>query len=291
MDKKTENSSARKTGKAPPRPKNPPVESQPKPDSIALRAFSLLEYIVRAESPVSLDDAAKGCDLPKPTVFRILDMLGEAALLQRDPEGKRFIAGPRLSLFAFDVLHNSMQRAHCHNILENLVSEIKETCNITMLDGNEVLYLDRVETKLPLRLSLGPGTRVPLHCTASGKLFLSRMPPKRVQRLLGKQPLARYTDKTITDIDVLLKELKEIRKTHIGTYDSEIFDDSVAIAVPIAGNNKRVHMAVAVHGPASRLTLSICMEQFLPVMRKAAEAITAVLIPTGDAPKSNAGNR
>jgi DNA-binding IclR family transcriptional regulator len=283
MEKTSKSIPAEKPGKPLPKAEKPP-KNLPKSESIALRAFSLLEYIVKAEGPVSLDEVTRGCDLPKPTAFRILEMLREAAMLQRDPEGKRFVVGPRLSLFAFDVIQHSIQRTECHNILKDLVDKIGETCNITMLDGNEVLYLDRVETQLPLRLSLSPGTRVPLHCTASGKLFLSRMSPRQIQRLLGKAPLARYTDKTITDLDVLLEELKVIRQTRIGTYDSEIFNDSISIAVPIGGSNKRIYMAVAVHGPASRMTLPICMERFLPVMRDAAAAITEILLPVHELP-------
>lgn len=287
MEKISKSLVAEKPSKSSPKAEKPP-KNQPKSESIALRAFSLLEYIAKAEGSVSLDEIARGCDLPKPTAFRILDMLRGAALLQRDPEGKRYIMGPRLSLLAYEVLQHSIQRAECHHILEDLVDEIGETCNITMLDGNEVLYLDRVETKLPLRLSLNPGTRVPLHCTASGKLFLSRMSPKQIQRLLGKPPLARYTDKTITDLDVLFHELKVIRQTGIGTYDSEIFDDSVSIAVPIGGSNKRVYMAIAVHGPASRVTLPICMERFLPALRRAADAITLSLMLTPELSSKNA---
>jgi len=138
-----------------------------------------------------------------------------------------------------------------------------------------------VETTLPLRLSLKPGTRVPLHCTASGKLFLSQMPPKQVHRLLGKEPLKRYTDKTITDPDVLEEELKKTRSTMVGTYDSEYFSDSVSIAVPIEDPSGRMRAAVAVHAPSSRMTIESCMEH-LPTLRRAARAIAAVLIPPPD---------
>lgn len=253
-------------------------KSEPKTESIALRAFSILEYIVNEEEPVSLDDVTRNCELPKPTAFRILDMLRDAGLLQRDPAGKRYVIGARLATFAFDVLQHSMHRAECHNVLKALVDEIGETCNITMLDGNEVLYLDRVETDAPLRLSLKPGTRVPLHCTASGKLFLSRMPNKQVQRLLGPGPYPRYTDKTITDPVKLGEVLETVRKTGIGTYDSEYFDDSISIAVPIGVHTKRVFMAVAVHGPASRVTMSLCMDHFLPALQRAADKIGSILL-------------
>jgi DNA-binding IclR family transcriptional regulator len=173
-----------------------------------MRAFSILDYIVKGNNPVSLDEATRGCGLPKPTVFRILDMLQEANLVQREPVSKRYTIGPRLAQFALDVLQHSVLHTQCDRILRALVDEVGETCNLTTLDGSEVLYLHRVETPLPLRLSLGPGTRVPLHCTASGKLFLSQLPPRDISRLLGDKPLPRHTDKTITDRKLLDDELK-----------------------------------------------------------------------------------
>jgi DNA-binding IclR family transcriptional regulator len=249
------------------------MKDLPKDSSVALRAFFVLEHVVKASGPVSLDEVTRGCDLPKATVFRILDMLQEADLLQREPVGKRYTIGPRLASFGLDVLLHSVLHAQYDRILRDLVAETGETCNLTILDGCEVLYLHRVETSLPLRLSLGPGTRVPLHCTASGKLFLSQLPPREVSRLLGTQPLKRYTDKTITDRSTLDRALKQIRASRVGTYDSEYFNDSVAIAVPVG---ERKGVAVAIHAPSSRLTIEGCLA-YLPALRSAAEAISLAL--------------
>lgn len=257
------------------------MKNLPKSGSTALRAFSVLDYVVKAGGAVSLDEVTRGCNLPKPTVFRILDMLQEAGLLQREPMSKRYTVGSYLASFALDVLQRSDLRAQYHSILQELVNETGETCNLTVLDGNEVLYLDRVETYLPLRLSLSPGTRVPLYCTASGKLFLSQLSPKQVSRLLGTRPLKGYTDKTITDRKILDMVLKEIRASKVGVYDSEYFSGSTAIAVPVGDKNG---IAIAIHAPSSRLTIAGCMEH-LPALRRAAEAIASVLLP---AQKDNA---
>jgi DNA-binding IclR family transcriptional regulator len=93
--------------------------------------------------------------------------------------------------------------------------------------------------------------------------------------LLGLAPLKRYTDKTITDREILDKELKRIRESKVGTYDSEYFNDSVSIAVPVGKQNG---IAVALHAPSSRLSIDTCIVH-LPALRRAAAAIAAVLIP------------
>jgi DNA-binding IclR family transcriptional regulator len=74
---------------------------------------------------------------------------------------------------------NGSLRAARHAILARVVEGIGETCNFTMLDGGEVIYLDRVEAAWPLRMNLSSGSRVPLHCTASGKLLLALQPKVR----------------------------------------------------------------------------------------------------------------
>jgi len=250
-------------------------------ESSALRAFAVLETIVRRGEPMSLDEVTHALALPKPTVFRILNLLHSADLLHRDALTRRYTIGARLTSFALDLWRQSTLRAQWHSALQEIVDELDETCNLTILEGNEVLYLDRVESSQPLRLHLAPGTRVPLHCTASGKLFLSRMNRAQRAKLLGPGPLKRYTARTITDIDELERALETIRETQVGTHDGELFEDSVAIAVPVLDRAGRMHAAVAVHAPSSRASLERCMEH-LPTLRRAAARIAESLMPAGD---------
>jgi DNA-binding IclR family transcriptional regulator len=248
-------------------------------ESIALRAFAILECIAAARGPMSLDEATSALRLPKPTVYRILNLLKDAGLLRRESGSKRFTIGPRLTAFAVDLWRSDTLRTEWHRALEEAVAETGESCNLTLLEGNKVLYLDRVETSHPLRLHLDVGTRVPLHCTASGKLFLSSMSTVEAQRLLGPEPYERFTDRTITDFAALRHELKKVRRTGIGTHDCERFEDSVAIAVPIVTAGGGTFAAVAVHAPASRTSIKGSM-RFVESLRRAAERIGTTLSPT-----------
>ncbi len=245
-------------------------------DSIALRAFAILEHVGRAPSALSLDDITHAMALPKPTVFRILNMLQAAGLLLKEQATKRYTIGPRLASFAVDLWRNDALRAPWRAVLETLVQEIGESCNLTVLENNEVLYLDRVETTHPLRLHLETGTRVPLYCTASGKLFLSQMPPEQARQLLGPEPYKRYTKTTVTTFAELEPELAKVRKTLVGLHDAELFDDSVAIAVPVMDARGKVFAAVAAHAPTSRVSLK-GLQDFLPAMRHASQALSATM--------------
>jgi IclR family acetate operon transcriptional repressor len=248
------------------------------PESATLRAFALLELIAAADQPPTLEDLTRASGLPKPSVYRILQLLIRGELVEREVSAKRYIVGPRVAALSLAVQIRSPQRRERHAILSRLVDEIGETCNLTMLDGNEAVYLDRVETAAIVRLHMRIGSRVPLHCTASGKLFLAHLPSPTVRRLLRAAPLKRYTERTITSADSLERELARIRAAGVGTDSGEFLDGSVCLAVPVVDSRRRVCAAVAVHGPAPRMTLRKGYT-FLPAMRRAAAAIAASLAP------------
>ena len=236
-----------------------------------LRAFALLEHIVHADGPMSLLELTETAGLPKPTVYRMLNVLEDAGLLQREPEGRRVTAGPRLTRFALDALLSESVRAPRHAILKRLAEDVGETVNLTMLDRGEVVYLDRVETAWPLRMTLVPGSRVPLHCTASGKLLLAMLSSARRKRVIAELKLARFTDNTIVDARSLEKELTAIRKAGVATDNEEYLAGLVCVAAPdtTAG---RIVACVAVHAPVARMSLERALAH-LPALRVAARAL------------------
>jgi DNA-binding IclR family transcriptional regulator len=256
----------------------------PGTESIALRAFTVLEHLVAAGAPLSLDEVTTALQLPKPTLFRILTLLKDAGLLHRDAATRRYTVGPRLTAFAVNLWRNDALRGQWHSALQAAVAETGESCNLTLLEGRQVLYLDRVETSHPLRLHLEVGTRVPLHATASGKLFLSAMSPDDARRLLGDEPYTAHTPHTLTSFDAVAAQLAQVRKTGVGTHDGELFADSVAIAVPVLAPDGSIAAAVAVHAPATRASIRSCMD-FVPALRRAAATIALTMHPAqGTAP-------
>ena len=253
-----------------------PEADAARPDSIALRSFAVLEVLCQARGPMSLNDVTQGMGLPKPTVYRILTMLTEAGLLRRDPHTRRYTVGPRLAAFGVALWRNDGLRVPWRQALEQAVAETGESCNLTVLENDRVLYLDRVETDRPLRLHLTPGTRVPLHCTASGKLFLSEMKPEALRQWVAEHPLQRYTPQTITDPEMLISEIDTVRRTRVGLHDSELFEDSVAVAVPVLDANGRICAALALHAPSSRENIKSCLRH-LDVLRRSAAVIAQTM--------------
>jgi DNA-binding IclR family transcriptional regulator len=240
------------------------------------RALAVLEGIAGADRPISVTELNGILDLPKPTVHRLCRTLERERFLQRELDGKRLVAGPRLNRLAMSVIAGSGLRAERHAILQAISSEIGETCNVTVPEGSEMHYIDRVETHWPLRLQFPIGTRVPLHCTASGKLYLSSLPTARRRRLLARLPLDRRTTRTLTDPTALEAALLRIRKEQVGTDDEEFVDGMVAVAVPVTEPGGRLIATLATHAPQQRMTLDAA-RRHLPALRRGAAQLSQLL--------------
>ena len=151
-------------------------------DTPTMRLFSLLEVIASRDQLYSLQGLVEETGLPKPTLHRMLQQLEAGGLLQREGDGRHYSTGVRLRRLAENLLLNNSFHGAQHAVLRRLVEEVGESCNLTALAGDEVVYLDRVETAAPLRFYLHPGSRVPAHCSASGKMFLAQMTPAQRRR-------------------------------------------------------------------------------------------------------------
>jgi DNA-binding IclR family transcriptional regulator len=226
----------------------------------ALRAVAIMETVARANRPLALSDIAASCGLPAPTTFRILGLLESAGLIQREPTGKTYGIGHRLARLGLDVMSNNDPRGERRAILRRVVDEIGETCNLAMLNGDEIVYIDRVETDWSLKAELKPGSRVPLHCTSSGKLFLSQMPKAKRRRMLESLSLKRYTDNTVTDINLLEAQLDNIAQTRVGFNNEELQAGVIGLAVPVTDADGRMIATVALQAPVARLPLARAMD-------------------------------
>ncbi len=244
--------------------------------SVTLRALALLSELAQHPEGVSLHRVTQQLGWPKPSVHRLCAHLEQAGWLLRSGSERNLSLGPAALKFALAALQHDAANAERRAILRALVDRVGETCNLTVLSGAEVLYLDRVESAWPLRLHLEPGSRVPLHCTASGKLFLAHMPAKQRARVLATLPLRAATPKSLTDATAIEKEMRTILRRGYSLDREEFLLGLVAIAVPVPGPDGRPLAALAVHGPIGRLSLKRAVA-LGPVLETAATALAAVL--------------
>lgn len=258
------------------RPRRPaPPESSGR-GSVVFRVLDLMQLVAAADRPLSAAEIGRKLDLPKPTAHRLCLRPEQEAYLLREPDRRQFRAGPAAERLAFNIVRRNLVSTERHAILQSLVRDIGETCNFTAPAGPEVLYVDRVEAGWPLRMTLEQGSRVPMHCTASGKLFLARMAPRPRRRLVESLPLTALTPRTITTRKALEAELGRIAKLGYSTDNEEFIVGLIAVAVPVVGSDGRVLGAVACHAPEARLSLAAALKH-LPRLRQAATALARTL--------------
>lgn len=240
------------------------------------RSFAILEHVAGAHTPVDVLDIISSLKLPKATAYRLVDWFVTQGYLAREPGRRRLIVGPKLTNLAFGALSSSMRHDTPHVVLQRLVHTLNETCNIGTLLNGEVVYLDRVEAEhWPLRLHYTIGSRVPLHCSAIGKLFLALAPSPRRRRLLQSLDLRRYTDTTITDGARLDAELRRIRKDQVSFDREEYLVGVVCMAVPVIGRNGEMLAALAIQAPEARMNVQTA-RRHLPALRHAAGELAEI---------------
>lgn len=245
--------------------------------SIAERSLTLLTLIAEEGRPLTLAEIGARLDLPKATVHRLCHQLQAGGWLVRDIDERSFAVGPALRRLALDTLNHGVLRGLRHAVLEQLVGQVGETCNFTTLDGAKVLYLDRVEAPWPWRLTLEVGAHVPLHCTASGKLFLAMLPAAQRDALIDRLELEAMTPSTLTTPAALRAECGRIAERGYSTDCEEFITGLNAAAVPVRDAYGRTRAAIAVHGPSTRLPLDATPPPQLPALQAAASRMSALL--------------
>jgi DNA-binding IclR family transcriptional regulator len=248
------------------------------------KALAILEAIAEDARPIAVPDIVDATGLPRQTVHRVLKQLEELGLVDRDPIRERFSPGERLAHLGMRSISARLSRGPAHKILVDIVNQIGETCNIGMMESNEVVYIDRVECDWPLRVQFHPGSRVPVHCTAIGKLLLAHMDEEARREVLSIAKLTRYTKHTMTDRRELEAHFELIRQQGYAVNDQEDAIGLVAVAVPIRNAEGEVVAGLAVHAPIPRFTVDDATKR-LPLFNDAAIRIADAIFEPN--PKAN----
>lgn len=239
------------------------------------KSMAVLDTLSRADRPLTLSEIGNAIDLPRQTVHRVVGQMEGLALVRRLPGREGYMVGARMIDLGLNVLSAGMPLAPLRSVLRRLVDEIGETCNIGVLDRDEVVYVDRVECDWPLRLQYGPGSRLAPHATGIGKLLLAHLPARTRRRILTDAGLPKFTDATIVDPEQLERQFKEIRKQGYAVNDQENVVGLMGMAVPIVDDRGKVIAGLALHAPIARMSVADAIEQ-VPLFQDAAAKLGAV---------------
>jgi len=213
------------------------------------RAFDVLGAL--AVGPLGVTEVADRAGLPKSTAARLLATLAREGAVEQVPGDTSYRLGPRLATLAAGLTPARSLAAVAHPVLIELAAAVGEASGLSVPDGDQVHYIDQVDTPNPVSVRDWTGSRVPLHAVSSGQVLLAFRPPAALDRYL-EHPLERFTPRTITDPEALRERLREVRRDGY-SWVLEEFDEGInSVAAPISDASGEVVAAVHLHGPSYR---------------------------------------
>lgn len=252
------------------------VDQEPAGPAPSLRNIQILEVLAAEARPMTPTEINATLKLPKPTIHRLVGNLEEQGYLSRHLDGRSYLPGPRLRQMMLGVMRATQHLLPRHEVLTRLNAQVGETCNLSIPDGDAVVYVDRVETQWPLRIALQVGSRVPLHATSAGKVCLAAMDEQVFEKYLRSMALKSYTPHTITSPDRLRAEIARVRALGYGQDHQEFVDGMIALAVPVRNESGHLVATLSFHAPIQRLTPQEGLKH-LPILRGCAAELAAIL--------------
>ena len=241
------------------------------------RGLALLDCFIDDPRPRSLVELSREVGLGMPTTLRLIRTLEEAGYVRQDAATKRYrLSWKMLQLHdvtASVVDYADLARPH----LEELAAKVAEDTGMAVLEGNQVRHVIRVSSSRIISANVRPGSVYPPHATAMGKVLLAHLEPSVLRELLARRPLERFTPTTVTDIDLLLDDLREVARRGYAVSDAEWEPGLHSLAAPVRTRDGRVVAAVCVIVVGAGVTTRAMERELLPALVETAKAISAEL--------------
>jgi DNA-binding IclR family transcriptional regulator len=224
----------------------------------------------------SLADLSAYLDLPKSTLHRFLISLEVHGVLRRDPDDKLWRLGYRLVTWGTLAEKATGLRDVARPIMRRLAERTGEMVALTVYDEQEVVCIDKVETRHSVRLALEVGERRPAHAGASSKILMAYLPPAEREAVIRRRGLPALCPNTITEADRLETQLAQIRHQGYALSIEETDPGAWGIATPVWDRHGVVVAAIGVAGPIQRYSEALC-QSYVELARAACQQLSAHL--------------
>lgn len=218
-------------------------------DSTVVKAISLLELLAESEEPLGVTEIAGRMGLGKSNVHRLLQTLTSLEYVRKTGAG--YGATLRMWEFGSRIVSRVALRDVAQPMMRRLSQLTKEAVHLSQYEAGEVIYLDKIESREPVRAYTQLGGRAPAYCTATGKIMMAYLPSEEVRRVYRSATAA--TPNTITDVECFLEQCAISRACHYALNTGEWRTDIIGLASPIADRSGEVASAIGISAPASRL--------------------------------------
>lgn len=219
-------------------------------NSTVMKAAELLRLFL-SHPQLSLPQVVKLSGQPKTSVHRMLCSLEETGFLRRNADGA-YELGFVFLQFGHAVAERLDIRKISLPVMQRLGLEIGEAVNLIVRDGNEAIYVEKVDTKEPVRVYTAIGRRAPLYGGACPRILLTYMPEEELQDYLSEVKLERFADNTITDLQQLRRVIAEDRENGYTISHSELYNYTSAVGAPIFDHSGKIVAGLSIVGPENR---------------------------------------
>ncbi len=244
------------------------------------RAFAILEEVARHREGIRLGDLSRQVGLHNSTTFHLVKTMMVLGYLRQMPGTKAYRIGRPLFTLAASALDETEMVALATPVLEELSAATHESCHFAVRSGDDVVVLAKTAGRGAFQLAERAGVVRPAHSTALGKILLASLPQHQFDDYLKRHTFTAFTPKTITDPDLLRREVEEVKKNGIAYDDGEFNAEVRCVAVAVRNFSGQVIGAIGLSGPVWRLSISALQDKSR-LVRERAEKLSAEFGFTG----------
>lgn len=243
-------------------------------EKVLLKGLNVLEALALSEKSRGVTDLAEELGLAKSNVHRLLQTFAHRGYVRQDPESQRYSCTLKLWEYGALIAERVDVRQVSAEHLKRLADRTSETVHLSVLEGTEVLYVDKIDSPQPVRAYSRIGGRAPSYCVATGKAMLAYAAPAVIEEVTSK--LERHTSRTIASRDDLLQELERVCEQGYALNRGEWRETVCGVAAPIFGSGRQLVAAVGISGPLERLGPGV-LRDYAPLVVECARAISREL--------------
>jgi IclR family pca regulon transcriptional regulator len=246
------------------------------------KGFRVLEAFTVQDTELTMAEVARKAGIDNATAFRFLNTLVEIGYVSRVPDGRKFRLALKVLDLGFNAIARSDLRERARPILRGLTGAINEAASVGVLDGGDVIYVERIQAGLArLGVDIRIGSRVPAYSSAVGHSILAWLPRPAQISILQSQPRKQLTETTPTDLDVLLARLVEVRRRGYAVSDQETVSGLYVLAAPVLDIDGVAFAGLSVAAPAFQTTLKDFENAGARPVVQAAKDLSLALQTTG----------